>query len=443
MVSKKTYAYTTGTLGDATATLSYTYDGYDRLTNTGYVYDNLGNPTSYNGKTLTWKGNSLNSFAKSGITYALGYDWQRLLHCKTYTKNSKEIKEYYYYDGTRRTYDEIYYGNEVYPTALSYAYNKLGIAGFYLYDSQGGNTGSYTYRKNLFGDITAIYQGSTCVAKYKYDAWGNCTVCNPDGTTNASDSFIGNINPFRYRGYYWDKDLQLYYLQTRWYDPAIGRFISPDSIEYLDPESFGGLNLYAYCLNNPIMYVDPSGHVPGLVLALLIAGGLAIGFGGTALADYLDDGTTFNGSISTESYVANTLVMGLFGLFASIVGPSSFTLSYPTLTLMQTTMGTTMLVAGTGTVVVSGGTVVIGAGALLGGLVLFSKKSKKTGKETSSEKPSWVNEGMIDPTSPAQQNATRILNNKYGPGNWIKGPRSEFNQIVKWIERWLRYYRGW
>lgn len=54
----------------------------------------------------------------------------------------------------------------------------------------------------------------------------------------------------------------MYHLQTRWYDPTIGRFISPDSYEYLDPETFGGLNLYAYCLNNPIMYVDPSGHLP-------------------------------------------------------------------------------------------------------------------------------------------------------------------------------------
>ena len=290
VISKKEYAYTRITLGAVVSTQNYTYNGYDRLTNTGYVYDNLGNPTSYNGKTLTWKGNSLNSFAKSGITYALGYDWQRLLHCKTYTKNSKEIKEYYYYDGTRRTYDEIYYGNEVYPTALSYAYNKLGIAGFYLYDSQGGNTGSYTYRKNLFGDITAIYQGSTCVAKYKYDAWGNCTVCNPDGTTNASDSFIGNINPFRYRGYYWDKDLQLYYLQTRWYDPIIGRFISPDSVEYLDPESFGGLNLYAYCLNNPIMYVDPSGCIPEWLEWTLLGVGVALSLAAITVGGFVTGG---------------------------------------------------------------------------------------------------------------------------------------------------------
>ena len=113
----------------------------------------------------------------------------------------------------------------------------------------------YVYRKNLFGDVTEIYDGATCVAKYKYDAWGNCTVCNPDGTVNTSETFIGNINPFRYRGYYWDNDLQLYYLQTRYYDPAVCRFISPADISTLTPNIINGLNLYSYGNNNPIAII--------------------------------------------------------------------------------------------------------------------------------------------------------------------------------------------
>ena len=113
--------------------------------------------------------------------------------------------------------------------------------------------------KNIFGDITDIYYGSTRVASYKYDAWGNCTVENFPLEGTDEDFSIGNLNPFRYRGYYWCEALQMYHLQTRWYDPTIGRFISPDSYEYLAPETTGGLNLYAYCLNNPIMYYDPSG----------------------------------------------------------------------------------------------------------------------------------------------------------------------------------------
>ena len=110
----------------------------------------------------------------------------------------------------------------------------------------------FLYRKNLFGDITAIYHGSTKVAEYVYDAWGNCTITyDPDG--------IGARNPFRYRGYYWDNDIQMYYLMTRYYDPKTGRFINADSIEYLEPKEINGLNLYAYCGNNPVMNIDPIG----------------------------------------------------------------------------------------------------------------------------------------------------------------------------------------
>ena len=84
---------------------------------------------------------------------------------------------------------------------------------------------------------------------------------------------IGGLNPFRYRGYYWDSELNLYYLNARYYDPLVGRFISQDDIEYLDPEALNGLNLYAYCINNPLKYVDYEGHawwhwlIGGLVVA--------------------------------------------------------------------------------------------------------------------------------------------------------------------------------
>lgn len=98
------------------------------------------------------------------------------------------------------------------------------------------------------------------MVEYKYDAWGKCKVFNADGTENARESFIGNVNPIRYRGYYYDVETKLYYLQSRYYDPEIGRFISPDSAEYLNIGSFVGMNLYAYCGNNPVMNVDFDGH---------------------------------------------------------------------------------------------------------------------------------------------------------------------------------------
>ena len=201
----------------------------------------------------------------------------------------------------------------------------------------------------MFSNITEIYHGTNCVAKYKYDVWGNCTVCNPDGTINTAEDFIGNVNPFRYRGYYWDKHAEMYFLQTRWYDPSVCRFISPDSHEYLDPASFSGLNLYVYCLNNPIMYTDSSGHscewnsfwqgVGYLITGIgaIVAGALVIASGVATWPMLLVAGitigagalTTING-IAEVGYLAfgyNFMEDGLFGgnvaaynTYASITG---------------------------------------------------------------------------------------------------------------------------
>ncbi len=125
-----------------------------------------------------------------------------------------------------------------------------GIAGFRY------NNTTYLFRKNIQGDVTHIYtESGTLVGQYAYDAWGNCAILQD---TNG----IATLNPFRYRGYYFDQENDLYYLQSRYYDPETCRFISPDDISYLDPETIGGLNLYAYCLNNPVMYVDPTGQAP-------------------------------------------------------------------------------------------------------------------------------------------------------------------------------------
>ena len=81
-----------------------------------------------------------------------------------------------------------------------------------------------------------------------------------NGVVIESASHIGNVNPIRYRGYYYDTETKLYYLKTRYYDPEVGRFISIDSIDYVDPDTVNGLNLYAYCGNNPVMNVDPNGN---------------------------------------------------------------------------------------------------------------------------------------------------------------------------------------
>jgi RHS repeat-associated protein len=81
-------------------------------------------------------------------------------------------------------------------------------------------------------------------------------------------------NPFRYRGYYWDKELNLYYLQTRYYDPQTGRFINADCLAYAYPNVVNGINLYAYCANNPIMMCDPTGRSFWKKLGKVVGGAL-------------------------------------------------------------------------------------------------------------------------------------------------------------------------
>ncbi len=124
----------------------------------------------------------------------------------------------------------------------------------------------YYYRKNLQGDITHIYNECGClVAKYVYDAWGNHVVTvDVDG--------IGTLNAFRYRGYYYDTETGLYYVSSRYYDPKVGRFISPDTTDVLTatPGALTDKNLYAYCDNNPVMRVDNGGDFGNWVIGAAV-----------------------------------------------------------------------------------------------------------------------------------------------------------------------------
>ena len=126
----------------------------------------------------------------------------------------------------------------------------------FVYDVMGKPT---TYRGKAAkwekGRNLVSYGGHT----FAYDAWGTSVVVNNDGAEITDANHIGNLNPFRYRGYYYDVETKLYYLKTRYYDPEVGRFMTIDGIEYLDPETINGLNLYAYCGNNPVMNIDPEG----------------------------------------------------------------------------------------------------------------------------------------------------------------------------------------
>ena len=130
----------------------------------------------------------------------------------------------------------------------------------FLYDHTGVfavkyNGATYFYRKDTQANIVALLDNNgNVVVKYKYDAWGNCVV---DASTTNTELAI--LNPFRYRSYYFDTETGFYFLKTRYYDPVIGRFMTIDDLSYLDTDSINGLNLYAYCGNNPVNRIDPLG----------------------------------------------------------------------------------------------------------------------------------------------------------------------------------------
>ena len=132
---------------------------------------------------------------------------------------------------------------------------------YYYYDENGSpialsydNSWPYYYYKNIFGDILGIMDScGNVVVRYYYDAWGNII-----STTGSMASTLGRDNPFRYRGYYYDTETGFYYLNARYYNPEWGRFISADPV--LDTSSAAGCNMFAYCKNDPVNKVDPTGE---------------------------------------------------------------------------------------------------------------------------------------------------------------------------------------
>ncbi|MBR2919501.1 MAG: RHS repeat-associated core domain-containing protein, partial [Clostridia bacterium] len=117
-----------------------------------------------------------------------------------------------------------------------------------VYDGTG-----YYFHRNIQGDVVGVYNSAgTKVVGFTYDAYGNCTV--------SGDTSLAYRCKIRYRGYYFDAETGFYWVQTRYYNPEWCRWISPDSLSYLDPETAHGLNLYAYCGNDPVNLYDPTGH---------------------------------------------------------------------------------------------------------------------------------------------------------------------------------------
>ena len=132
---------------------------------------------------------------------------------------------------------------------LDFIYDESGKPFALKYSADGTSFETHYYVLNLQGDVVKLIQENGDVAaQYTYDAWGNV----------SSSGKLAEINPLRYRGYYYDNETGFYYLQSRYYDPVNRRFINADGL-ISSNWSFSGLNMFVYCENDPVGRSDPSG----------------------------------------------------------------------------------------------------------------------------------------------------------------------------------------
>ena len=275
-ITQISYSYVDGQISSIVKsdnTIIYEYDSLGRIKkeinpklniNRTYTYDSEGN-MHHNDKTFVYDGQKLISYDGHTLTYMNGYlsnykgmsvefAFDKLMQYNTTVfqydglgkrirKTTSNLSRDFYYDQSGRLIKESLSNGK----NIEYLYGNKGIIGF-IYDAE-----TYYYSRNILGDVEAIYNSTgSLVASYEYDAWGNHYVYNPDATTNTSELFIGNINPIRYRGYYYDVETGLFMVGHRYYSPELCRFIQPADVSTLNPSSINGLNLYEYANNNPI-----------------------------------------------------------------------------------------------------------------------------------------------------------------------------------------------
>ena len=274
-VGGTSYTYTYDTAGNiqskkvGSTTTNYTYGNSawrDLLTayNGGSITYSGGNPTKYyDGSTFTWTQGRRLATAKVGSTnISYTYDMAGVRSSKTvgsttydFTTLSGLVTRQ---TGGGKTIDFVYDENNQ-PLAMKY------------------NNTLYYYVLNAQGDVVRIVDSSrNTVASYTYDPWGK--IISSSGT-------LADINPLRYRGYYYDSETGFYYLQSRYYDPEIGRFINADSYASTDATGLLSTNMFAYCENDPVNKSDPTGEVAPILVAM--AGGALVGIAEQFMTDVI------------------------------------------------------------------------------------------------------------------------------------------------------------
>ena len=297
ILSKTEYDYADGQTSNPVA-VSYTYgDAVWRDLLTAYngeaiTYDGIGNPTSYRGWGMTWQGGrQLASMQKDGTTLSFSY-------------NDAGLRTEKMVNGSTRRY--IWNSSQLMA--------DVGVSdAFYFHYSSGGELIGYTYKtaeaetecilvKNQQGDVEKVISADgTILASYTYDAWGNVL---------TSEGSLATANPIRYRGYYFDTETSLYYLQSRYYDPAIGRFINADNYATTYKTSTGA-NMFAYCLNNPANCKDDGGELANWLIGGVV--GAVAGIVGQVLSDAATSLLTGKVTVSNWQTYAGAAVGGAAG----------------------------------------------------------------------------------------------------------------------------------
>ncbi|MCK9471543.1 MAG: RHS repeat-associated core domain-containing protein, partial [Bacilli bacterium] len=263
-------------------TLTYEVSGWlDKLKSvtingvTHYIdgYD-VGNPNSYFNYNIMYEQRSIASIVSNDNFIELYFSYNANGIRTEKINNVKGVTTSYTLEGTRILKESRTDGK-----VLNYFYDQSGsIIGFKY------NSNNYFYIKDLQNDIIGITNSNgNLIVTYVYDAYGSIVSINDTSGIN-----LGVINPFRFKSYYFDEETKFYYLNSRYYDPLIGRFINADDIGML---AEGELNLFKYCDNNPVTGYDPMGtwnwgrfwKITGGVAGAAIAVTLVVATGGTAL----------------------------------------------------------------------------------------------------------------------------------------------------------------
>lgn len=223
-------------------------------------YDAMGNPTKYiNGEQFEWCRGRVLSKILDGENTVAEYKYNQKGY-RTYKKTSNQEVFYYWTEG-QLTREKIYYSKSNRWYDLWYLYDASGSVIGYEYsniDDLGVKLSNRIYyEKNIQGDVIALLDSRGIeIALYSYDAWGNII----DSTCYEGNEVAYQLNSITYRGYYRDKETGFYYLQSRYYDSEIKRFINADGYENLGKSgSRWAYNLYIYCEGEPVGNTDPNG----------------------------------------------------------------------------------------------------------------------------------------------------------------------------------------